>query len=87
MNRYILTPQFKTDRGLFYGLWVPPIKNLKLQTYTIVEGDRLDLLAQRFLNDASLWWIIAYINGIFNPFNLTAGEVINVPISVEFHEA
>lgn len=86
MGRYNLTPQYQTNRGMFYGLWIAPIKSVKLTSYVIKEGDRLDLLAQRFLNDAKLWWVIAYINRIFNPFKLMPGQVINVPVSIEFYE-
>jgi nucleoid-associated protein YgaU len=30
--------------------------------YTVREGDRLDLLAQKFYSDATLWWVIARRN-------------------------
>lgn len=32
------------------------------QFHTIVQGDRLDLLAYRYYGDASKWWIIADAN-------------------------
>lgn len=38
--------------------------------HTVVEGDRLDLLAHRYLGDARLWWIICDYNDLFFPLAL-----------------
>lgn len=58
---------------------------LKLQGkdfVTMVEGDRIDLLAHRYLCDARLWWIICDYNDIFFPLELTPGTDLRIP-SVE----
>lgn len=50
--------------------------------HTVVEGDRIDLLAHRYLGDARLWWIICDYNDIFFPLELTPGTDLRIP-SVE----
>jgi len=45
-------------------------------------GDRLDLLANQFYNDATQWWIIAAANGLgkgtlFTPENI----ILRIPIN------
>ena len=43
------------------------------------QGDRLDLLAQRFYQDASLWWYIARANNL-KTMNVPAGTSLRIPI-------
>jgi nucleoid-associated protein YgaU len=50
--------------------------------HTVVEGDRIDLLAHRYLGDARLWWIICDYNDIFFPLELQPGTDLRIP-SVE----
>jgi len=49
---------------------------------TVVDGDRPDLLAHRYLGRADLWWIICDYNDIFFPMELEPGSVLRIP-SVE----
>jgi hypothetical protein len=50
--------------------------------HTAVEGDRVDLIAYRYLGRAELWWIICDYNDIFFPLEIAAGTVMRLP-SVE----
>ncbi|MHB9038478.1 MAG: LysM peptidoglycan-binding domain-containing protein [Armatimonadota bacterium] len=50
--------------------------------HTAVEGDRVDLIAHRYLGRAELWWIICDYNDIFFPLEIAAGTVLRLP-SVE----
>jgi hypothetical protein len=54
-----------------------------LQNYVIVDGDRLDNLAARFLGDPLLYWMICDANGVTDPDNLTlqAGRTILIPVA------
>jgi nucleoid-associated protein YgaU len=54
-----------------------------VKTYAIVEGDRLDNLATRFLGDPALYWMICDANGVTDPDALTAqvGRSILIPMS------
>lgn len=51
------------------------------QTYTIVGGDRLDLIANRFIGDPEQWWKIADANPTLDPQALTAvpGRQLEIP--------
>lgn len=47
--------------------------------HTVVDGDRLDLIAHRYLGEARLWWIIADYNDLFFPLELEIGAVLRIP--------
>lgn len=48
--------------------------------YTWVEGDRVDIVANRFLNSASMWWKIMDFNPeIIDPFSIPIGATIRIP--------
>lgn len=44
-----------------------------------IAEERLDELAFRYYGDASLWRLLAWVNGIADPLRLEAGERIDVP--------
>lgn len=47
--------------------------------HIVVEGDRLDLVAYRYLGRAELWWVICDYNNIFFPLELETGMVLRMP--------
>ncbi len=47
--------------------------------HTVVEGDRIDLLAHRTLGDARLWWVIGDYNDLFWPLELEVGATLRIP--------
>jgi nucleoid-associated protein YgaU len=54
-----------------------------VQDYVVVDGDRLDNLAAKFLGDPLLFWMICDANGASYPDELTAqtGRTIRIPIA------
>jgi hypothetical protein len=54
-----------------------------LQSYVIVDGDRLDNLASKYLGDPLLYWMICDANGATDPDELTtqAGSTIQIPLA------
>lgn len=54
-----------------------------VQNYVVVDGDRLDNIAAKFLGDPSLWWMICDVNGATDPDELTAqaGRSILIPMA------
>lgn len=94
-NRYALTAVHIDDSVApgrrRYGLWqVPAIVSRpeislpegSYTRYTVSESDigRIDIIAWRHYNDVSMWWVIAYYNGIANPLTqLVPGAVLLVP--------
>lgn len=47
-----------------------PERFTPLYEVRVVEGDRRDLLAERHLGDAELWWRLADANGALDPRDL-----------------
>ena len=47
--------------------------------HTVIDGDRIDLLAHRYLGNAKLWWIICDYNDLFFPLEITLGQVLRIP--------
>jgi hypothetical protein len=54
-----------------------------LLNYVVVDGDRLDNLAAKYLGDPLLFWMICDANGATDPDELTAqvGRTIKIPIA------
>lgn len=52
------------------------------QAYVVIEGDRLDNLAARFLGDPLLYWMICDANGAGDPDELTAGDQAGRQIAI-----
>jgi|TARA_B100001971_G_C17660189_1_gene272376 hypothetical protein len=56
-----------------------PIENSDIIIKSI-EGDRLEILAEKYYGDTSLWWIIAAANNLGKGvMALTPGEEIRIP--------
>jgi nucleoid-associated protein YgaU len=48
--------------------------------YTVIEGDRLDQIADKFYHAPDRWWYILDNNPqISDPFNIPIGTVLRVP--------
>ena len=70
-SRYAAAILYASGDGDFLGTR-PPLESKPRpddRFHTVVEGDRVDLLAQRYLGQADLWWIICDYNDIFFPWN------------------
>ena len=49
------------------------------QYVTVVSGDRVDNLANTYLGDSALWWIVCDWNAIRFPLELSVGSVLRIP--------
>lgn len=81
-NRYTYNEILKTKTGKGYlsSTIYPKIKPSDNDMYIISEaGDRLDLLANKYFKDPSLWWIIAVANNI-NDASFYVGEGLQLRI-------
>lgn len=70
--------------GPQFGLFREPADLLSagFSYYVIQRSDVgfLDRIAYRYYGDESLWWVIAYANGIFDPeFDVTVGTKVTIP--------
>ncbi len=84
MDRYSQIPKknTKTDwirpKGVQYYATnqYPEVKKLPSDIYVLTEwGDRLDLLANQFYGNTSLWWVIA----VSNPNKIEMGTLLPAP--------
>src|SRR5262249_54430007 len=63
--------------------FIPPPEQLALlEQHLVTEGDRLDLLAARYLGDPEQFWRICDANGGFRPDELTEtpGRVLRITL-------
>jgi hypothetical protein len=87
INRYQLTKQHVdetvTPNVRRYGTWVvPDIDMTNYTLYQVTDADllRIDYIAYKTLGDSTLWWAIARVNHIANPFaDLEAGMTLKIP--------
>lgn len=83
-NRYTYTKQLKdidTKKNYLESTIYPLIKPNDNDLYIISEqGDRLDLLAYKYYNDVSMWWIIATANNLNDAnFFVQPGLQLRIP--------
>jgi nucleoid-associated protein YgaU len=88
-SRYETVPEARhvdaSGREVPYKLLrVLPGPPVTVQTHRVVDGDRLDLLAHRYLGDSELFWRICDANRALRPEELTreAGRVLGIPLGV-----
>tara|TARA_X000001382_G_scaffold122878_1_gene106162 strand:+ start:469 stop:726 length:258 start_codon:yes stop_codon:yes gene_type:complete len=81
MSRYRKTKIKTKNKKKYYTTTIlGKVNELNSDQYFIAqEGDRCDNLANRFYNDASLWWFIAKINNL-TTMNIPAGTSLRIPI-------
>jgi hypothetical protein len=82
-NRYLYNEVLKTKIGKNYlsSTIYPRIKPSDNDLYIISQaGDRLDLLANKYYNEPSLWWIISVANNINDAsFYVQEGIQLRIP--------
>jgi hypothetical protein len=59
-----------------------PEKYAKRRKYVVIEGDRLDNLAAKFMGDPLLFWMLCDANAAMDPDDLTSqtGQSIVIPL-------
>jgi hypothetical protein len=63
--------------------FIPPPESFRLlQHHTVVQGDRLDNIAAKYLGDPEQFWRICDANGVMRPDELTdvIGEKIRITL-------
>ena len=64
-SRYEKYARGKTSKDYEFTL-LPNIEINTSQFFKVVfkQGDRLDLLAKKYFNDSTFWWVIAIVNNL-----------------------
>lgn len=74
--------------GRHYSTWRNPmaerwdgdlLEGVPTFDYTLAAGERLDVLAARFLGDDRYYWVIALVNNIKWPIGIAPGTVLRIP--------
>lgn len=88
-NEATQTAQLSTNQGFPVNNSVQPVGQQPASlgatnptlpaTYTVVRGDNLSAIAQKFYGDDSKWTIIAEANHLANPRIIHAGNVFTIP--------
>ncbi len=85
MSRYTRIPIIKTVENpvrRYANVKYPSITIDPFDIYAFtVQGDRYDIMAQKYYNDSSLWWIIARANTFQTPDSLypNIGVQLRIP--------
>lgn len=73
-------------------LWIPGRPRIERWDYPdnrvhiATQGEDCMLLAYEYLEDERFWWVIAMINGIFNPlYTFEGGELLTIPSIQTLH--
>ena len=91
MNRYSKTPVLRNkevnDGSRYYkGTRYPEIPLSQNDIYVITtEGDSLDVLAQQFYGNKSLWWILSIANTDLsqNSLFVPVGSQLRIPMNIQ----
>jgi nucleoid-associated protein YgaU len=86
-DRYNFTDNIKRDangKTVYKSILYPKIRTSADDIFIMVkETDRLDLLADKYYGDVTMWWIIAQANHIKNTFYVTPGTQIRIPTNTD----
>jgi len=85
INRYRRSPKIKNGKA--YGTFSPGYfvyqatitGRLDYDTKITTEGERLDILAGKYLGDGKLWWAIAAASGIGWNLQVPPGTFLRIP--------
>lgn len=87
MKRYERAPLRKDDTGTRYKKFTvyPEIPLQDTDIYIrVFSGQRLDILAQKYYNDITLWWIISKANNLSgNEIQLDPSLTYRIPINTQ----
>jgi hypothetical protein len=61
----------------------PPPEQVQLGVHLLKQGERLDLLAAKYLNDPAGYWRIAEQNDVMLPEALTEAREIQIPVKAK----
>ena len=84
MARYKNTSIKKRNKKNYYETTIyKKVEEKNTDSYFIAtQGDRCDVLANRFYGDSTLWWFIAKVNNLTTN-NIPAGTSLRIPATTE----
>ena len=88
MNRYRSDRRIRGGQLLATNAAINKIKSgirngtIRTRRYKMKEGERLDMIAARFLGEGRLWWVLAACSNIGCALQIPPGTLINVQIDL-----
>ena len=86
-SRYIKAETYvvkdKRGRDVVVVASPPPPAQLLLGLHLLKQGERLDLLAAKYINDPAGYWRIAEQNEVMLPEALTEAREIEIPVKAK----
>jgi hypothetical protein len=88
MNRYRSDRRIKGGTLLATNQSVNKIKTgirngtIRTRRYKTKEGERLDIIAAKYLGEGRLWWILAATSNIGWGLQVPPGTLINIPVDL-----
>lgn len=83
LSMFSKTPVYDVNGVIVFGLQQPVVLPAASdQIFTVVQGveNRLDKIAFRFYGTAKLWWAIAQVNNLVDPFmDVPTGTQLRIP--------
>ena len=68
----------------FKVLKVKDIAGIKIEKHIWVPSDRFFKLSSTYYGDPTYWWIIAYYNNKPLETDVSAGDVLRIPVPLEY---
>ena len=65
-------------------LRVEDLNNITVLKHTWQSSDRFFKLADKYYNDPTYWWVIAYVNNKPLETDVAIGETLIVPVPIEY---
>jgi len=62
----------------------PPASGTPLAVHAVVKGDRIDLIAARYLGDATRFWQVCDATRVIHPDDLTGEDRIGATVEIPF---
>lgn len=89
-SRYKYNKVIKYEDGTCFRLWqIPEFPNSETDSFYQVpagEVNRLDLISSTIYGTVDLWWVLATVNNIADPFvEVEAGKLLRVPAITEVY--
>lgn len=83
-SRYYFTPEVidsndNTLYDLFQGVDYSNYEEFIYHIVGVDERNRLDIIAYKYYQNATYWWLIAMVNDIIDPFIVVPGTQLKIP--------
>lgn len=79
--------------GKYYETWDDPssrdqfapdiLDGVDTVEHVVQSGERLDIISHRYYGDEDYWWVVAIANRVMDPFSITVGRRLRIPVTAK----